>query len=283
MKKICSGLLFIIVSFVVFVDSAQAAFTQADLAGNWYASVLSTGSGEVSEKADMVIDSLGNFTYTWVESGGASDTDTGNLILSSKGKITNSTNTSLQGAMNISKDIFVFTLAWEPGTYALHIFSRVGSGLTTSDLQGIWYDFSLTTGSNEYWDTGTTTFDNEGNQSYTWNNSLGDSGSGTNVIAISSNGIATSEDDQPMDFSRTVISSGKNLGFGVDISQRLSAHLKSGASYVLEDLEGTWYVYDIISGSGEHILNEILTINAQGDYSSLWTSSSGDSGTITGQ
>ena len=59
MKKICSGLLFIIVSFVVFVDSAQAAFTQADLAGNWYASVLSTGSGEVSEKADMVIDSLG--------------------------------------------------------------------------------------------------------------------------------------------------------------------------------------------------------------------------------
>ena len=185
--------------------------------------------------------------------------------------------------MNISKDIFVFTLAWEPGTYALHIFSRVGSGLTTSDLQGIWYDFSLTTGSNEYWDTGTTTFDNEGNQSYTWNNSLGDSGSGTNVIAISSNGIATSEDDQPMDFSRTVISSGKNLGFGVDISQRLSAHLKSGASYVLEDLEGTWYVYDIISGSGEHILNEILTINAQGDYSSLWTSSSGDSGTITGQ
>jgi hypothetical protein len=291
MKIFCSVLVLfivvVVVNLVFVIEGAQAAFTQADLAGNWYASVLSTGSGEVAEKADMVIDSLGNFTYTWVESEGDSGTDNGNLILSSKGKITDSTDTSLQGAMNISNDIFVFTLAWEPGTYALHIFSRVGSGVIISDLQGTWYDFSLTTGGNEYWETGITTFDNEGNNSHVWNTSLGDSGTGTTTnINVSSNGIATSPDDQAIDFSRKVLSISSNLVFGVDIWQPeyvLSAHLKSGASYLLADMEGTWYGYGITSGTSEYIGNDILTVNAQGDWSSFSTSSSGESATMTGK
>ena len=293
MKKIkfiiLSGL-FLIFTCIFTPNTAFAAFSTSDLEGTWYGHTLVSepGSGGEWDYLTVTIDSLGNFTAQVTESGGNTNSDSGKVYINSSGIITIEGESAAHGVMSNDKNFFVITDTWDPGEYAMQIFIKGGGTFSQSDLTGTWYAHCLTSGSEEVWQYGTVTIDGAGNVSVQITDSDGDYESANNVASVSISGNGILSDALEPSF-HGVMSSDKNIVVFTETWEggdpyALMFLVKSGGSFTLTDLEGTWHGHTLVSGSGwQGWEYSTITIDGAGVASASFTDSEGgsDSGSET--
>jgi len=101
-------------------------FSISDMAGTWNGYNLATnGSSGVWKRTFSTIDSQGTIRTDWNKSDGASGRQTSQLNISRTGIITVNGFVGFQGAMNCSKDIYIYTDTSPNGKVVLGISFKI--------------------------------------------------------------------------------------------------------------------------------------------------------------
>jgi len=278
------SLIAILFSILLGVRTSFATFTASDLEGTWQLHVLTT-SGEWV-RASGIIDGSGNLSLTVETSGGDSEEATDKIIISSKGIITMTDSPDFQGVMSTDKDIFVATETWddEEDEYVLFLGIKQGSGtFIQSDLSGTWDGHLLVSGLWDAWIYETITIDAAGNFSDLWVDSDGDSGTDTDTLVLSNNGIMTVNGWEPM---QGVMNNSKNLLVLTNTRTEgiceMGIHMKQGGAFSPLDLAGTWHGHTLVVGNSKSWTRSNLAIDTAGNFSLAIVDSDGTSETDAG-
>lgn len=158
-----------------------------------------------------------------------------------------------------------------------------------ADLQGVWQMNALSSGPEApWWERGPVTVRANGSFSFNFQeypNGKPDRGAG--VFSISSDGIVKMERIDPnfqaaMNSDKTVVAGTTTWDDSAHTSN-MAIMTKKGSTYSLADLEGTWEVNALASGSNPHWERGSITfVDANGGYSGTLDKSGGGSRAVSG-
>lgn len=236
-------------------------FTTDDLEGTWNLHSLVTGyPGDFGGwvYGVMTCDSNGDFMQRSTNRTGEINEVNGTLVISPDGIITISGATGLEstfhGVMNSDKNIIAGTQNYGSGGYNLIVWTRTGGIFTTSDLEGIWNLHALgTLSSFGGWIHGIFTFDSSGDFTGSWITSRGHSESPRGTFNIDVYGVI-----EALYFGgltgtfHGVMCKNKGMmvstGTGGDGSYQLHIFVKTGGTFSISDLSGTWHWHGLATG-----------------------------------
>jgi hypothetical protein len=232
-------------------------FTTADLAGTWTGSILNTVAGtpgtQMWSRMTINVNANGSFTGTEVRSDGNSDNVSGKLSISSDGKYTVLGLPNFMGYMDAGKTVLAFTSTPDPGITQLGVFTtNNGASYALTDLAGTWNGnfVSAGTGTNS-WTRMAINIDSSGSVTGgTSVDSTGTPGTPSGNFSITSDGGILTWSAEPnmlcsMDAGKTVIACTDAPGSGI---VDMAVFTKTGASFTLADLAGTWAVNSLATG-----------------------------------
>jgi len=162
------------------------------------------------------------------------------------------------------------------------------STFKTADLAGAWQVNALASGPEApWWERGPLTIRANGSFSFNFQeypNGKPDRGAG--VMSMSSEGIVTMRRINPayqgaMNSDKTIVAGTSSWDDPVQTSEMVII-TKKGSSYSLADLEGTWEVHALASGSAPHWERGAVTFDANGGYSGTFDKSGGGSRAVSG-
>lgn len=293
-------------------DSSAPDFTVSDIEGNWSVEGISfalTGNpfGDANFKGWNHMDSSGNGIGGYFESssGLAAPLSSGSMSVKDNGEI-NGTVVAAEiydidfnsGKMDSSKDFIVWVdTSTDMGSIGLGVSVKRGGTFGTSDLEGKWYLFGPSVGTEQgssaetLW--GSFELDKNGNISdgnITTSNGLTVS-SKRGAFAINEsgdiNGIITASDKEEdlnvsFDSGKMVLS--KNIMFMTSETgnppnsyQWISA-VKSADNVNLADFEGKWYLYGVSMGSmlGKLTITGYIDVDKEGKITNGVYNSTGE-------
>ncbi|MDO9309754.1 MAG: fibronectin type III domain-containing protein, partial [Deltaproteobacteria bacterium] len=254
---------------------SSAAYTLADLAGNWEVNSLASGPGAPWWiRISLNIAADGSFSGTETDSDGSTGSTSGTLLISPNGIVTMAGNSIFQCSMDSGKTLLACTSTWSgttsPGTSELILFTKKGSGYSSTDIVGDWWFSNLTT-PGPYWERGSLTAGPSGAFSYTFIDSDGNPHTGSGTLSITSDGVLTPVGAN-ISPTRCVMDSGKSANVCTSTSSSGTTGMqiltRKAANYALSDLAGTWGVNALVSGPGAPWWNRgSVTFVANGSYS----------------
>lgn len=155
---------------------------------------------------------------------------------------------------------------------------------SSNDLEGTWYGHQIVTGDapadDPRWGFGTATFDTSGNYTVDWTSPTQLNQVSTGAIQINANGVFT-VDNQPL--THGIMNDTKNLMVFIDGTKDsggnalvLLVKRTPGTSFNTNDLAGTWYGCQVVSGDAPADDPRwgygTIAINGSGIFSANWTS-----------
>ena len=259
---------------LLLARTASADYVQSDLEGEWYGHGLYAGNWHAWYHSTMTVNSSGDGTETWFLSNGQSDTTSINqMIISKQGIITSPDKSSLHGSLSPDKNILILTGTYpedNDGMYLFMIYVKAGSTFVQSDLEGIWYGHSLTSGDSPEWEHSSLTVDNQGSMSYSSLDSEGDRNIEEDVATmnISTGGIIGISDNPSF---HGAMSLDKNIFVGAETGDEnefiLHIFVKGGGEFDnFAWTETEWYGHGLYVGDWEAWQYDFMTCeNAIGE------------------
>jgi len=236
---------------------SSAAYTLADLAGNWEVNSLASGPGAPWWiRISLNIAADGSFSGTETDSDGFTGSTSGTLQISPNGIVTMAGNSIFQCSMDSGKTLLACTStgagSTSPGTSELILFTKKGSGYSLTDMLGDWWFSNLVT-PGPYWERGSLAVASSGAFTYAFIDSDSHSHAGSGTFNITSDGVLTPVGAN-ISPTRCVMDSGKSASVCTSTSVSgdtgLQILTRKAASYALSDLSGTWGVNALVSSPG---------------------------------
>jgi hypothetical protein len=281
----------------VTADDGYVAYRISDLEGVWEAhGVAFDGPGAPwwMWGVDTVAPD-GTYSGTVTESDGEGGGENGNLALTENGVLTTpGAGDDLLGAVDADKDVFLFTNTWsggsDEGTVELGVGVRRGTAYGMADLAGRWEDNRMASVPGApWWERGELLIAADG--SFTAH--MSEIGGSLETITGTFGGISA---EGVLSFSggdtglRSVMDAGKTVMIGTATwnsgsigTAELSIDVKMAASYSLADLQGTWQLHSVSSGSGPWWWRATVVIAADGSFLATATENGGSPTTETGR
>jgi hypothetical protein len=98
-----------------------ASYSLADLRGTWQFHTVSSGGGAWWWRATIVIGADGSFLATATESGGSSQTETGQFTISTNGIVSFPGHPAFRGVVDAGKTVLVSTNTWPDGASEMSV------------------------------------------------------------------------------------------------------------------------------------------------------------------
>jgi hypothetical protein len=269
-------------------------YALTDFAGGWQLNSLASGPAEPWwQRGGLTIGPDGAFSAAFTENNGETAMVTGRVDILADGIVSLAGSPLLQGAMDMGKTIMVFTDTWteeDSGTTQLAVITRnAAQGYSLQDLKGAWQVSSIASGPDApWWIRGAVNIGDDGSFSGTlveWN---GQPDVVSGRFSITADGRITSPDLNPdfiarMDAGKTFASGTATWGQGAGGTTELSVWVKTGESYALSDLAGTWQVNSLATGPGAPWWERgAATIEGDGSFRASLTDSDGWTGKVSG-
>ena len=249
----------------------STTYAAGDLAGTWTGSLLETGAGtQVWARMTFTIAADGSYTGTSVRSNGDTGTPSGTFSITSVGKITDlKDEPHLQCNMDAGKTVFSCTDTPKSGITQLGVFTKKDESYALTDLEGTWNGNFVGAGAGkDRWIRATMAVAADGSFTGTSVDSTGNTGAPSGNFSITSDGILTWSGDPnflcSMDAGKTVIACTDTPDPGnVDVA----IFTKSGATYTVADLAGTWSLNVLATGpSAPDWIRATLTVKSDGTF-----------------
>lgn len=226
---------------------AAAAFTSADLQGNWQALQIVSGSNPRWVRSIITMDNSGmSSSASYVSSLDSGTTEAATYTITPGGVVTvqSGLSTTFSGMMARDKSMIIGTSSPSAGNYGLVIMIKSGTVYAVSDLQGNWKYSQLVASTGSAWAYGDAGIDANGAISVTNATSSAspapDTLSGT--LSIDSSGLVTAS-SRPSFYG--VMSADKELLFAISTNSDNSPNLTiftrvNGLIFSTADLLGMW-------------------------------------------